>query len=123
MHEVDIQTAENDLLIVTIRGEITAAQVFGIAEMCNVKQSHRLELWDFTDARMAIMTDEALLAVQRFKAYDAKRTDGRTALVCPGEEAIWMGRTYAEIANLENATVTTAAFNSRAEAMTWLLAK
>jgi len=105
----------------TLEGPIHARDIVATIEEYYYGQPTRNVIWDFSKAQLPDCRDDTLKAiVKAAKKYAHRRSDGKNALVLPGDLQFGLGRVFEALAEADNYLVATRSFRHLSDAKAWL---
>lgn len=112
---------EDDLTVLTVRGQVTAAEILEGLEAFYAGTPTLNLLWDLQGADLSPLTSEDLqLIMNRAKQHAPRRAGGRTALVIGSDFAFGMSRMYEILSDVHGHPVAHATFRTLEEGLAWL---
>ena len=119
--KIDISRDEElDLTRLTVTGQPTLSEMLKALDWLSENRT-RLILWDMSNADMSnAATSEVRKFVERAVELGKGRTDGRTAVVAPGDLEFGFARMSGSLTDMNEADYSLSAFRSIEDAMEWL---
>lgn len=113
--------ASADLTVMTIVGDVTAAEIGDEIRRYYEGPITQKVLWDFRQASLAdIRADQVRGLVRLAQGYDDRRPSGKTALLFGNASGFGMGRMFDIPRNMGTGAISHMSFMDEASAYAWL---